>query len=410
MRFVKNHHFLFACSFFFCLGGSVLSFTLVYHLTDLLSFSPKQIGAYLASGSLFYFIGTNLYLRFGSKLDPARVFPVAAIIAFFTSIPLGFLRLPALLYFSYWLLQLATSFFWPPILAYLTDTLAGKELNKRISQYSRSWMASIIIGPPVAGALYRWNNMANFILIYLSYFLAVLCLLVLRRFAKRSYGGEGKSGNPVQEAEQHNSGDKEYKPVIAALEKKLDLFRYRGWIGIFCTGICMNILGSIVPLHIRDGLGFTESSAGMLLFFRCTASFIGFAILARFTAWHFKNWWFIFTQAGLTLCTVLLLFAGSRLYFFFFVAVLFGLVNSGCHVTSVFYSGATGKNTKKNVTCHEIFMSIGGALGSAGGGFFYHHFRFIGLSLAQMFVLLTGLAAFIILGRRERSLFKGGES
>jgi len=409
---IKKHYFVFACTFFFSLGTNILNFSLIYRLVDRFSFSPGQIGAYLALGQLFYFLGCNLYRRFASSLNPARIFPFAVVVVFLVSILLGFARSSFLVYAAYWVLQLSTGFYWPPVMGWLTGGLSGNELNREIGLFNRSWMAANILGPLAAGALYHWNSTANFFVLVLCFFTAILILFLLwRRNRKelryRYRNGKSTFGRPAAPAASASSGAAA-SPNSAApgkagtFDKRLDLYRYRGWTNALCSNICMGIIVNILPLYIRDGLGFTERSAGMVLFFRSMAGFIGFSVLARFTLWHFNRKWFLITQGTLIFCTFLFLFAGNRLAFYTVVVFLFGFTHSCCYDNSIFYSGATGKDPKKNLALHEIFLSIGNAAGSAGGGFIYQHFRFGGTCFALVLVLGLGLGLLILLNKRER--------
>jgi predicted MFS family arabinose efflux permease len=262
-------------------------------------------------------------------------------------------------------------------------------------------MAALMIGPLIAGTLYRWNSTANFILINCSFFAVNLLLYFMRRYIRQNEPGNESFSSllpsiPDDEAERISS------LLSRANDKSLDLYRYRGWLCIFCSNLSLGLLVNIIPLHIRDGLGFTEQSAGLMLFFRCAAGFICFAILGKFTAWHFKRWWFICLVGGLSLCASLFFLAGSRLVFFFVIAGLFGFVNSGCNTTSTFYAGATGRNPKKNLALHEIFLSLGTAIGSAGGGFLYEYFRFTGMNLIHTLVLVLCLAFLAFHGKKKR--------
>jgi predicted MFS family arabinose efflux permease len=70
----------------------------------------------------------------------------------------------------------------------------------------------------------------------------------------------------------------------------------------------------------------------------------------------------------------------------------------------MFYSGSTGKNPKKNLALHEIFMAIGNAAGSAGGGFVYQRFSYAGTFLALFLALGAGMALHIMFSRKEMEL------
>ena len=422
---MKKQYYIFAGAFFFSLGGNILNFSLIYRLADWFSFSPGKIGAFIALGQIFYFLGCNLYHRFGSLINPVRVFTVSASVIFIASFPLGHFRMQNLAYVSYWTLQLSTGLFWPPVMAWITEGLSEKELTREISLFNRSWMSANMAGPLIAGALYNWNSRVNFLIINLSYFLVILLFYRMRRRLPES--GMKETGLPhsapasalpavtslALPAAAAPAGPDEgelpvppesrlHSPAVKALDRKLDLYRFRGWMGGFSSSLFVGVLVNIVPLHIRDGLGYTAKSAGMLLFIRCTMGFLMFGLLARFTAWHFNRRWFIFLQAGLVLCSFLFMIAGSRLFMYFTVAVVYGFVNAACYNTSLFYSGATGMNPKKNMALHEIFLCMGNAIGTAGGGFFYQHINFSGTCFVLLLVLGMGIGILVMLEKRER--------
>ena len=416
---MKKQYYVFACSFFFSLGSNILGFSLIYRLTDRLAFSPGQIGRYMALGQLFFFIGCNLYHRFGSGFNPLKVFSCSALMVFLCSLVLSFARAKGVIYASYWIIQTSTGLFWPPVMAWLTEGLTGKELNRKISFFNRSWMAANVIGPLLAGALYQWNSNANFIILSISFFLVSILLWLMRRYTKK-YGIEETLAPALAAAVPSNilpaalpanadSALSSGAPLIVRSSPP-DLYRYRGWIGGFCSGMFVGILVNIVPLHIRDGLGYSERLAGMMLFLRCVAGFVGFSILARFTAWQFESRWFLFLQSGLIFCTFLLMLAGSWLSLWYAIVLLYGLLNSGCYNSSIFYSGSTGKNPKKNLALHEIFLAIGNAAGSAGGGFIYQYFRFTGVCFALILLYGMGLSVLIILNRKEARLLRATSS
>ena len=400
---MKKSRFIFACSFFFALGGNILTFSIIYRLSDWFSFSTGQVGTFIAFGQIAFFLGCNIYYRIGSYFDPARVFSATAIVVLLASIPLVLIRVEAVVYVSFCVLQLGTGCFWPPVSAWLVEGLDSKNVSREMSYFSRSWMFANMIAPLIGGALYRINSEINSFLLVFSYFIAVLFFYFMYR-KKVLF----KSSSLPVTAGYGLSSDPGAAPLAASapalqsrtIDVKLDIYRYQGWLSGFCSAILVGLLISIVPLHIRDGLGFTEWSAGMLLFIRCTAGFIGFSILARFTSWHFNKYWFLIIQAGLILVSILYILAGNSFLFFTFIVILYGLVNSACYNNSMFYSGTTGKDPKKNMAVHEICLCIGHAIGSAAGGFLYQNFGFSGTSFVFAIVMGLGMLVFVLLGRR----------
>ncbi|MDR1374430.1 MAG: MFS transporter [Treponema sp.] len=399
---MKKNHLLFICSFLFSLSSNILSLSFVYLLTDRFSFNPGGVGAYVAAGSFSYFLGCNIYHRTQGR--PWRVIPAAVSVTFVSSIFLGHVRDYRVVALCYILVQGSTGLYWPPVMAWFTQGLDESALNRDIGIFNRSWMTGNLLGPLIAGALYHWNSRINFIAVNAGFLLVlVIFLFLLRRIRKAS---------PVEEIPPAPEDSAANGPLPAPTrpqlrpnprrEKIMDLYRYRGWIGAVSSNMFVGILINIVPLHIRDGLGYTERAAGFVLFTRCAAGLIGFTVLARFTRWHFNRRWFVLAQSGLVFCALALTLAGNRLGFYLAVVFLYGLVNSCCYNNSIFYSSATGRNPRKNLALHEIFLSIGSACGALGGGFCYQRLGFSGAFFVLSLFLGLGLAIFIVLNNRER--------
>jgi predicted MFS family arabinose efflux permease len=401
---MKKNHLLFVCSFLFSLSSNILSLSFVYLLTDRFSFNPGGVGVYAAMGSFAYFLGCNIYHRTQGR--PWRVIPLAVSVTFVSSIFLGHIRDHRIVAFSYILVQGSTGFFWPPIMAWFTQGLDEGALNRDIGIFNRSWMMGNLLGPLVAGTLYHWNRGLNFLAVNAGFFLVLgILLLLLRRLRRFSLVEELPSEAAGGEGESRGG---EHRPVSPGFrqksqrEKLMDLYRYRGWIGALSSNLFVGILVNIVPLHIRDGLGYTERTAGLVLFIRCVAGLIGFTVLARFTRWHFNRRWFILVQSGLVVCSLAFGLAGSRLVFYFVIVFFYGFVNSCSYNNSIFHSSATGKNPRKNLALHEIFLSIGNTCGALGGGFCYQRLGFSGAFFIISLFLGAGLAVFVVLNNRER--------
>jgi predicted MFS family arabinose efflux permease len=415
---MKKNHLLFVCSFLFSLSSNILGLSFVYLLTDRFSFNPGGVGVYVAMGSFAYFLGCNIYHRTQGR--PWRVVPAAVFLTFVSSVFLGYIRDQRVAAFCYILVQGSSGFFWPPIMAWFTQGLDEGDLNRDIGIFNRSWMMGNLLGPLIAGTLYHWNRGLNFLAVNGGFFLVLgVLLFLLRRIRNPSLVEEipqalnslPVDAVPAAAGQGAETRDGENQPVSVQQlrprpnpqrEKVMDLYRYRGWIGAVCSNLFVGILVNIVPLHIRDGLGYTERTAGLVLFVRCIAGLIGFTVLARYTRWHFNRRWFILVQAGLVFCALAFVLAGNRLSFYFVIVFLYGFVNSCCYSNSIFHSSATGKNPRKNLALHEIFLSVGTICGALGGGFCYQRLGFSGVFFIVSLFLGLGLAVFVVLNNRER--------
>jgi predicted MFS family arabinose efflux permease len=156
----------------------------------------------------------------------------------------------------------------------------------------------------------------------------------------------------------------------------------------------------VVPLFIRDTLGYTEKTAGIVLLFRGIAGLLAFTFYARFTFWHFNRRWFFILQGAMVAAALLFLVAGNRIILYSVMAFCVGFLYAGCYNNSIFHAGADKKNPAKDMALHEIFLSLGGAAGTLGGGFCYQYFGMGNTFLLLALIQAVGLGVQIRLDRQ----------
>ncbi|MDR1046543.1 MAG: MFS transporter [Treponema sp.] len=410
---MKKNGYLFACSFIFSLSLSILGFSLIYLLTDRLGFSPAKVGTYIALGSLCYFLCCNIYQHFCTHLMPQTIIPTAISICLLASILLALVRSPLIVGFAYCIIQGSSGFFWPPVMAWFTQGLNEEELNRDISRFNLCWMGGGLLGPLVGGVLYHVNSILNFLVIYAC---LVLVLYLLWRLSAR-HGESADSGAvvagtgveiphaPVETGASLKAASVEAEKLESRREllreRSLKLFKYRGWMSAFCGNAFSGILANIFPLYIRDVLGYTEGTAGMLLLFRGIAALAGFAVFARLKFWHFNRKWFVLIHGIVAVLALLFVFSGKNIFMYFIVIFITGFFYAGCYNNSIFHSSAEKKNTKANLALHEIFLSVGSMSGAFGGGLCYQRFGMGGTFFALSLILFAIAAINIILNRLE---------
>jgi predicted MFS family arabinose efflux permease len=389
---VGKNKVLFFCSFMYCLATNILSFSLLYLLTDRFAFTSGQVGSSIALGSGCYFMGCFLYQQFGSRRKPCYLILAAVSVCLTSAVILNFTKNGTLAVLSWSLLQTSNGFYWPPLQAWFTRGLNNEELNRDISWFNRCGMSGALLGPFLGGFLYHyvpsWTFIAAFIC--LSIVLAVLVSLTL-------HAGNRESAGPSSSGKTAALNSK--APEI--LRKTIVSFKIRGWVGAFCVNFFYGILANVLPLHLRNNLGFSEESASLLLFFRGIAAIAAFTWFARHTFWHFNRRWFFFLQGSMILCALLFIGAGTYLLVYLAIASVYGFFYAGCYNNSIFHAGADRKNTGRNMALHEMFLSLGSAAGSLGGGFCYQYFGIGGTFLMLALLLAAGLALQILLDRKS---------
>jgi MFS family permease len=387
-----RNRLLFAGAFVFCFTTTMLSFALIYLLKDRFTFDSGQIGSSMALGSAVYFSSCFLYQRVGSRWKPQLVLPLAVFGCLVFSLLLGLTSTGAVAVTAWCAIQLSTGFFWPPIQAWFTRGLSEAELNRDIGWFNRSWMSGSLLAPLAGGFLYHYDWFLS-MAVALACFLGALGLFIFLALPGRKESAEALSLQP--DRTRGKSGG------AAFLEKSLAAFKIRGWLGAICANVFSGVLANIVPLYIRDTLGYTEKTAGLVLLFRGLAAIAAFGFYSRFIFWHFNQKWLLILHGILVFFSLLFLLAGRMVFLYLFIAAGFGFVYAGCYNNSIFYSGADKKNTTKNMAFHEIFLSTGGAIGSLGGGFCFQCFGMGGTFLALALVQSVGLGTLILLNSRQ---------
>jgi predicted MFS family arabinose efflux permease len=237
----------------------------------------------------------------------------------------------------------------------------------------------------------------------LNFLVAICCLIfiffLLVKLAAKT--NKDESNTVVQAVTASGGSQRSDAGGHGSREEALQFFKICGWLGALCANAFAGILGNIFPLYIRDGLGYTERTAGMLLLFRGIAAMIGFSLFARLSFWHFNRRWFLIVQGACLLCALFFMLAGKNLFLNFVIIVVYGFFYSGMYNNSIFHSSADARNSKSNLAVHEIFLSIGNMLGSFGGGFCYQRFGMAGTFLALSLVLFLVLAIYVLLIYRK---------
>jgi predicted MFS family arabinose efflux permease len=166
-------------------------------------------------------------------------------------------------------------------------------------------------------------------------------------------------------------------------------------VGIFSSYAVYGVVVNILPLEIRDSLGYGEQTAGNLLLLRGIVTLAGFTLLARHSAWHFRRSWILAVQ-GITLILILaVLILPSRLEFLGVFILLFGILYAASYNNSIFHGSSGAVNRGRRMAIHEAVLTMGVASGSLGGGILYQQG---GINLVWLFLLLVQAGGFLAMG------------
>jgi predicted MFS family arabinose efflux permease len=253
-------------------------------------------------------------------------------------------------------------------------------------------MSGSLLGPFLGGFLYHRNHSWTFIAAFICLGI-VFCSLVFLIVNRKETAGYTEKKAQKTTAAWRNPKTPEL------LQKTIVLFKIRGWTGAFCVNFFAGILANVIPLYIRENLGYSEQTASLVLLVRGAAAIIAFTWFARYTFWHFNRRWFLILQGMIILCALFFITAGTLVIPYLALSFIFGFFYAGSYNNSIFHSGADKKNTQGNMAFHEMFLSIGSAAGSLGGGFCLQYLGMSGALLILALVQAIGLAVLVLIDR-----------
>ncbi|MBI9101891.1 MAG: MFS transporter [Spirochaetales bacterium] len=375
-----------------------IAFGLIFLLSDRFIFSAGKIGFYLAIGYAAYMAGLSIFRRVEDRIDVRFCLPVAAMVITGASVTIYLSHTAGVTALAWGILQGMTAFYWPPLMGWISSGLEGKELNRDLGRFNQSWSIGALFGPFITGVLYSRNPNFAFMIFILSFAVLSLFLLLSILFIREMRSWKPVPSVPIKSIKIHKNKSTE-------IPEKGSFLRYPSWVGIFCAYAFLGVVINILPLEIRNNLGYSEQTAGNLLFIRGFASLVSFTILGKTILWHNNRRWILFVQAAIILIPLLLLPIRAPLLFYIMTLVLMGLLFSANYSNSIFHGSSGIENKSGRMAIHEGMLTAGAVTGTFGGGNVYQHWGIAGIVIFLICLTFSGfmISSFMIIGHRKRS-------
>lgn len=259
------------------------------------------------------------------------------------------------------------AFFWPQVMGWLSKGYEGARLNRATSLFSFSWSFGGIFSSYIAGILSERGKMLPIMLAAGLFGFNALFVLASHRFLP----------DDETEAEQTRR--------INDTEDRSTPLRYPAWLGAFLIYTVMGVMFNVFPVFARDRMALSESSIGLILTIRASATALGFFILGRVTFMQFKRAALPILTAASALIVILLVLQHSAAGFALCFGII-GFLQSAMYNNSLFYATSGAIDRDKRASVHEALLTFGQVVGSIAGGLLYQQF-----SMAAVFVGLAGL-------------------
>ena len=351
------------------LNGMLLA--IVFYAKSRLGGSPTQTGQIVLCYDIAYVVGCLLAQGLLSRFTPQKCLVIAMSWFFGGALLSYFGHGLTYLYLGQIFFGVGTSFFWPPLMGWLSEGYEGKELARMTGYYNLTWSTACFITPLMMGALCDLNDTYPLILLVVIYAIQ-LPIFITFHLTNR------KKTVKSSEAEEHVKG-------------KQTMLRYPSWYGVACAWCIVGFLIGVYPNAAKELLHVSSSRVGFYYTLRSAGQAVALVALGFFTFWQFRRWQLAVGHLATAVVILLLGFAKST-SMVVACLILLGPLFAHAYTNSMVHGVAGSKNRTQRMLIHEVLLSAGSLLGAWIGGFLYQHFN---LTVACSFCSALMFSSFV---------------
>jgi predicted MFS family arabinose efflux permease len=252
------------------------------------------------------------------------------------------------------------SFTWPTLEALVSEGEARTGLQHMVGIYNVVWAATAAVANFCGGAMLEKLGLASLFYVPMAVHLAQLGLTFWLE-SKVSVPSPDKVP-PQPDLLSRGEGD---TPAEADAFPKAKRFLRMAWLANPFAYIAINTLIAVVP-GVARRLDLSTMAAGFCCSTWCFARLAAFAVLWRWTRWHYRFRWLLLAYlglvssfAGVVLAPNLAILIGSQLVF----GTAVGLI----YYSSLFYSMDSSDTKGEHGGIHEAVIGLGNCAGPAVG-------------------------------------------
>ena len=380
---------IYPSAFLIAIGISIVELGIIFYIREIYGATPRQVGYFTALWALWYILGCLLIRPLFGKALPRHLLMAATFFMSLFILLITFTNSFWQAYTGYGIYAVAMSFFWPPIMGWLSRDTEGPQLGKRMSYFNLSWSIGLIIGPLIAGVL---SARSPELPLYAGSILFMLtCLLIAAGSAVLPKVRSDRGIDTPQRSQRQKTDESSF-------------FRFPGWVGMFTTFVVIGVVISIFPVFARDELMLRKEIIGVLMQSRTFIATFVFIILGHTVFWHFKITPMVLGQVGLAVVVLAMSFTRSPLILATLIALV-GSFRSLSYSNSLFHGVSGSVNRAGRMAIHEALLAAGLIFGSALGGELYQRYSMTAVYGFCAAVVLSGavvqLALYLILRNRQ---------
>ncbi len=356
-------------------GITIIELGIIFYLKEIYGAAPSHIGYFAALWSFWYIIGCIFIRPLFNKVLPRYLLIGSSFFMSFSVLSILFTKAFAFTFLYYDLYGIAMSFFWPPIMGWLSQDIEGTKLGKSMGYFNLSWSAGLIIGPFLAGIL---SAISVEIPIYVGGFLFLLTgiLIAVGSFLLPKI----RSDRSIEVSREDGTFRKDTSTFL----------RFPGWIGMLTTFIVIGVVINIFPVFARDELLLRKETIGLLMQSRAFLAAFVFVFLGHTAFWHFKISYMTLGQVCLAFIIFFMNFTSSPLILAALIAMI-GALRAHSYNSSVFHGVSGSIARTKRMAVHESLLAAGLIFGSSLGGLIYQKYSMTAVYYFSAAVVMSGV-------------------
>ena len=380
---------IYPSAFLVAVGISIVELGIIFYIKEIFGATPSQVGYFTALWSFTYIIGCLFLRPLFNRVLPRYLLIASSFFMGFFILIVTFTTSFSLAFVQYDLYGLAMSFFWPPIMGWLSRDAEGAQLGKSMSYFNLSWGSGLIIGPVLAGVLSAISPRLPLYAGGLLFFTTGMLIT---------------AGSTLLPSIRSDRG---IEASVEGSNNQVDrstLLRFPGWVGVFTTFVVIGMIVNIFPVYARDVLILRKEVIGLLMQSRTFIATFVFVFLAHTSFWHFRIVPMVLGQVCLA-CAVLLLSTASSPIALAVLISLIGAFRALSYNTGIFHGVSGSINRAGRMAIHEALLAAGLVVGSSLGGVVYQRFSMTAVYILCASIVLVGvllqLGLYLLLHTRE---------
>ncbi len=381
---MNKNYVIFPAAAMVSLAAGLVNLGIIFYMQDRFHVGSDKVGQLMSLSAIMYVTGCLVGRKIFERFSPARLLSLSTLLSGFVIFLIIYAPNLYAVFVVFPLFGVCLSFFWPPIIGWLSQEREKQELNHAIAWFNVSWSAGQVISPYLAGCLSQawpvlplWTSFAFFFAA--SFFLFM-------------YGRRVLQNVPVSRQSVLDLGKKEDTPL-----------RYPAWIGGFSSFVVLGVIAAIFPVYARTDLHISKSLIGLLLLVRSLFNTMTFIFLGRSTRWHFKIWPMIAVNVGI-ISFVWLMHVTETVYLLAILFALMGFLGAYTYSANLLYSVYGSAARSRRSAIHEAVLNAGLIVGYFFGGLLNNSFSMGAVYVFCTAVLVAGMVTQIAIIFR----FQGG--